>query len=60
MDQTTLQQVRSVPLFFKLTDSELQCIEPGELIDVPCGTVLVSEGERYPISSLSYSRANCV
>jgi signal transduction histidine kinase len=46
MDQATLQQVRSIPLFSKLTDSQLECIEPGELIDLPCGTVLVSEGER--------------
>jgi signal transduction histidine kinase len=46
MDQTTLQQVRSVPLFSKLTDRQLECIEPGELMDLPCGTVLVSEGER--------------
>jgi CRP-like cAMP-binding protein len=31
-----------------LTDAQLGCIEPGEVIDVPAGTVLVSEGERYP------------
>jgi signal transduction histidine kinase len=47
MDQTTLQQVRSTPLFSTLTDAQLECIEPGEVIDVPAGTVLVSEGERF-------------
>ena len=46
MDQATLQQVRSAPLFSTLTDAQLECIEPGEVIDVPSGTVLVSEGER--------------
>ncbi len=48
MDQATLQQVRSAPLFAGLTDAQLECIEPGEVIDVPAGTVLVSEGERSP------------
>src|SRR5580704_11500207 len=46
MDQSTLQQVRSAPLFATLTDAQLKCIEPGEVIEVPAGTVLVSEGER--------------
>ena len=31
-----------------MTDAQLGCIEPGEVIEVPAGTVLVSEGERYP------------
>jgi signal transduction histidine kinase len=48
MDQTTLRLVRSTPLFSKLTDDQLECIEPGEIIDLPAGTVLVPEGERYP------------
>ena len=46
MDQATLQQVRSAPLFAGLTDAQLGCIEPGEVIELPAGTVLVSEGER--------------
>jgi signal transduction histidine kinase len=46
MDQSTLKLVRSTPLFSELTDEQLVCIEPGEVIDVPAGTVLVSEGER--------------
>ena len=48
MNQTDLQQVRSKPLFSGLDDAQLGCIEPGEVIDVPAGTVLVSEGERLP------------
>ena len=46
MDQAALQQVRSTPLFSGLTDAQLECIEPGEVIELPAGTVLVSEGER--------------
>jgi len=48
MDQATLQLVRSTPLFSGLTDAQLECIEPGEVIDVPPGTVLVADGDRYP------------
>jgi signal transduction histidine kinase len=48
MDQTTLQLVRSTPLFSGLTDAQLGCIEPGEVIELPAGTVLVPEGERCP------------
>ena len=48
MDQTTLQLVRSTPLFSGLTDAQLGCIEPGDVIEVPAGTALVSEGERSP------------
>src|SRR5690349_11677549 len=48
MDAATLQQVRSVPLFASLEDSDLGCIEPGEVIELPAGTVLVPEGERLP------------
>jgi signal transduction histidine kinase len=35
-------------LFSGLTDAQLECIEPGEVIEVPAGTVLVAEGERSP------------
>jgi signal transduction histidine kinase len=48
MDPATLQQVRTAPLFAGLDDTQLGCIEPGEIINVPGGTVLVSEGERCP------------
>ena len=45
MDQAALQQVRSAPLFAGLTDAQLECIEPGDVIEAPAGSVLVSEGE---------------
>jgi signal transduction histidine kinase len=48
MDAALLQQVRSTPLFSSLTDEQLECIELGEVIEVPAGTVLVSEGEQSP------------
>jgi signal transduction histidine kinase len=48
MDDATLQLVRSAPLFAGLTDAQMGCIEPGEVIEVPAGTVLVPEGERCP------------
>jgi signal transduction histidine kinase len=48
MDSATLQQVRSLPLFSSLTDPQLGCIEPGEVIDAPAGSVLVAEGNRSP------------
>jgi signal transduction histidine kinase len=46
MNTSTLQLVRATPLFSGLTDEQLGCIEPGEVIDAPVGTVLASEGER--------------
>jgi signal transduction histidine kinase len=46
MDQTTLQQLRSTPLFSGLTDAQSGCIPPGEVIEAPAGTVLATEGER--------------
>src|SRR5216117_957252 len=48
MNATDLQQVRSMPLFSGLDDAQLGCVEPGEVIELPAGTVLVSEGERLP------------
>src|SRR5271156_5270395 len=48
IDPAILKQVRSAPVFASLTDAQLACIEPGEVIDVPPGTVLVADGDRYP------------
>jgi signal transduction histidine kinase len=48
MDAAILQQVRAIPLFSGLDDTQLGCIEPGEVINVPGGTVLISEGELAP------------
>ena len=46
MDQATLKQVRSAPLFAGLTEAQWECIEAGEIIDAPAGTVLATEGDR--------------
>jgi len=46
MNSSDLQEVRSTPLFAGLTDAQLGCLEPGELIEAPVGTVLAAEGER--------------
>jgi signal transduction histidine kinase len=48
MDAATLQLVHSIPLFSGLDNTQLGCIEPGEVIDRPAGTVLISEGEKAP------------
>src|SRR2546427_9832798 len=41
-----LQEVRSTPLFAGLPDAQLGCLDGGEVIEVPLGTVLASEGDR--------------
>src|SRR6266478_7067701 len=46
MNPADLQQVRSTPLFAELTDAQLGCLDGGEIIEAPVGTVLASEGER--------------
>src|SRR6266478_3360139 len=46
MNSSELQQVRSTPLFAKLTDDQLGCLDGGEIIEAPVGTVLATEGER--------------
>ncbi len=46
MNPSQLQAVRLTPLFANLTDEQLACLDGGEIIDAPVGTVLSSEGER--------------
>src|SRR4051812_14346789 len=46
MNPGELQEVRSTPLFAKLTDTELACIEGGEVIEAAVGAVLAAEGEQ--------------
>jgi signal transduction histidine kinase len=48
LDAAILKQVRAAPIFATLTDDQLECIEPGDVIDVPPGTILVPDGTRYP------------
>jgi CRP-like cAMP-binding protein len=46
MNASELQEVRSSPLFAKLGDDQLGCLDGGEVIEAPAGAVLGSEGER--------------
>lgn len=48
MDQATLEQVRATPLFATLKDDQLDCIQSGEIVELPAGTVVLSEGTRFP------------
>src|SRR2546423_1932190 len=45
MNASELMEVRSTPLFAGLTDEQLGCLDGGEVIEAPVGTVLASEGE---------------
>ena len=38
MNAADLQEVRSTPLFAKLTDEQLSCLDGGEIIEAPAGT----------------------
>src|SRR5215470_1111322 len=46
MTPAEFHEVRSAPLFAKLTDEQVSCLEGGKIVDVPVGTVLASEGEQ--------------
>jgi len=46
MTPRELQEVHSSPLFANLSDDQLGCLDGGEIIEVPAGALLVSEGER--------------
>ena len=48
MTTTELRQVRSMPLFSGLDETQLACIEPGEVIELAAGAVLVSQGDKLP------------
>src|SRR5881409_409625 len=46
MNAPELQEVRSTPLFAMLTDDQVGCLDGGEVVEAPVGTLLASEGER--------------
>ena len=46
MNPRDLQEVRSTPLFAMLTDDQVGCLDGGEVVEAPVGTLLASEGER--------------
>ena len=45
MDQLTLQELRAIPLFSDLSGEQTRCFEPGEIIQLEAGKVLMSEGD---------------
>src|SRR6266850_3456759 len=49
MDQATLRALQTVPLFSTLSDGQLGCLAPGEIVEVEAGKVLATEGN--PIDS---------
>jgi signal transduction histidine kinase len=46
MSPSELQEVRATPLFANLTDDQLQCLDKGEVIEAPAGSVLALEGKQ--------------
>jgi len=46
MNAAELQEVRSTPLFSKVTDEQLSCLDGGEMVEAGVGTVLATEGEK--------------
>jgi len=45
MDQETLLTVRQLPLFAALADDQLDCIAPGEVIQLEAGQILLKAGD---------------
>src|SRR6266567_7032662 len=46
MDAATLNEVHSSPLFANLSDDQLGCLDGGEIVEAPAGTMVASEGEQ--------------
>lgn len=46
MTSAAFQQIRSIPLFAGLTEDQASCLEAGDIIEAPAGTVLAAEGEQ--------------
>ena len=49
MDQSTLQEIRAIPLFSNLSGEQTSCFEPGAIIQLEAGKVLMGEGD--PVES---------
>jgi len=49
MDQLTLQEIRAIPSFSNLSGEQTSCFEPGEIIQLEAGKVLMNEGD--PVES---------
>src|SRR5262245_24011162 len=46
MSPAELHEIRSTPLFAKLTEEQLGCLAGGQIVKAPEGTTLATEGER--------------
>jgi len=46
LDAASLARVRATPLFATLTDEQVGCLDGGEIVDLPAGTILAAEGSR--------------
>jgi CRP-like cAMP-binding protein len=46
MNPSELQEIRSTPLFARLTDEQLDCLDGGQIVEAPVGSALATEGER--------------
>ena len=49
MDQATIRELQTVPLFSTLSADRMGCLEPGEIIQLPAGKIIANEGD--PIDS---------
>jgi len=45
MDQSTLQELRAIPLFANLSAEQMSCFEPGEVVQLEAGKLLLNEGD---------------
>ena len=45
MDQATLRELQTVPLFSTLAEGQMGCLEPGDVIHLDARTVLTNEGD---------------
>jgi len=49
MDQSTLQEISAIPIFSNLSGQQTSCFEPGEVIPLEAGKVLMNEAD--PVES---------
>jgi len=45
MDQSILQELRTIPLFSNLSEEQTRCFEPGVIIELEAGKVLMNDGD---------------
>jgi len=45
MDQSIFKELRAIPLFSSLSEEQMSCFEPGEIIQLEAGQVLMNDGD---------------